>query len=201
MREGGFMRRLVAIALFAAAPAYAATVGTPAPDFALESAAGGTVKLSQHRGRHVVLEWVNPECPYVRKHYGSSNMQRLQRDFTGKGVVWLSINSTRADHPEHKKPGEMAAWMKSMNAAPTAALLDPRGAAGKAYGARTTPHMYIVDPKGVLVYAGGIDDKRSTDPEDVKSARNYVRAALEELLAGKKVSEASTVPYGCSVKY
>ncbi len=195
------MKRLLALILFAALPAQAATVGAPAPDFALQSVAGAGVKLSQYRGKHVVLEWVNPECPYVRKHYGSANMQRLQKDYTARNVVWLSINSTRAGHAEHKPAAEMAAWMKQMNAAPSATLLDPKGEAGRAYGARTTPHMYIVDPKGVLVYAGGIDDKRSTDPEDVKTAKNYVRAALDELLAGKPVSQANTSPYGCSVKY
>lgn len=195
------MNRLFALMLLAALPAQAATVGAPAPEIALQSVAGASVKLSQYRGRHVVLEWVNPECPYVRKHYGSANMQRLQKDAAAKDVVWLSINSTRAGHAEYKQPAEMAAWMKQMNAAPAATLLDPKGDAGRAYGARTTPHMYIVDPKGVLVYAGGIDDKRSTDPEDVKTAKNYVRAALDELLAGKPVSQANTSPYGCSVKY
>lgn len=195
------MKRLLALLLLAALPAHAATVGAPAPDFALENVASGTVQLSQYRGKTVVLEWVNPECPYVRKHYGSANMQRLQKDATARGVVWLAINSTRAGHAEYKAPAEMAGWMKQMNGAATATLLDPKGEAGKAYGARTTPHMYIVDPKGMLAYAGGIDDKRSTDPEDVKIAKNYVRAALDELLAGKAVSQPSTQPYGCSVKY
>ncbi len=195
------MKKLLATALFVALPAFAGTVGAPAPDFALENAAGGTVKLSQYRGKYVVLEWVNPECPYVRKHYGSANMQRLQKEYTGRDVIWLSINSTRAGHPEFKPAAEMAGWMKKMNGVPSATLLDPKGQAGKAYGARTTPHMYIIDPKGVLVYAGGIDDKRSADPEDVKTAKNYVRAAMDELLAGKPVTNASTAPYGCSVKY
>ena len=195
------MKRLLGLLLLAALPAHAATVGAPAPDFTLENVASGTVRLSQYLGKTVVLEWVNPECPYVRKHYGSANMQRLQKDATARGVVWLAINSTRAGHAEYKAPAEMAGWMKRMNAAATATLLDPKGEAGRAYGARTTPHMYIVDPKGVLAYAGGIDDKRSTDPEDVKTAKNYVRAALDELLAGKAVSQASTQPYGCSVKY
>jgi AhpC/TSA family protein len=195
------MHRLIAMILFAAAPLHAQTIGAPAPDFALESVAGGTVKLSQYRGQHIVLEWVNPDCPYVRKHYGSANMQKLQKEYTGKNVVWLTINSTRAGHPEYKQPAEMASWMKKMDAASSATLLDPKGDAGRAYGARTTPHMYIIDPKGVLVYAGGIDDKRSTDVEDVKTAKNYVRAAMGELLAGKSVSNATTQPYGCSVKY
>jgi len=195
------MKQLLALMLFAALPAHAATVGAPAPDFALQSVAAATVKLSQYRGKYVVLEWVNPDCPYVRKHYGSANMQRLQKDSTARDVVWLSINSTRAGHSEYKPPAEMAAWMKQMNAAASATLLDPKGDAGRAYGARTTPHLYIVDPKGLLVYAGGIDDKRSADPEDVKTAKNYVRVALDELLAGKPVSSATTAPYGCSVKY
>jgi len=195
------MRTLLALALFTALAAQAASVGAPAPDFTLESVSGGAVKLSQYRGRYVVLEWVNPECPYVRKHYGSANMQRLQKEATARGALWLTINSTRAGHPEHKSPAEMAAWMKRMDAAPTATLLDPKGAAGRAYGARTTPHMFIVDPKGVLVYAGAIDDRRSTDPDDVKTAKNYVRAAMDELLAGRPVSQPSTPPYGCSVKY
>ena len=195
------MKQLLALMLFAALPAHAATVGAPAPDFALQSVAAATVKLSQYRGKYVVLEWVNPDCPYVRKHYGSANMQRLQKDSTARDVVWLSINSTRAGHSEYKPPAKMAAWMKQMNAAASATLLDPKGDAGRAYGARTTPHMYIVDPKGVLAYAGGIDDKRSTDPEDVKTAKNFVRVALDELLAGNPVSSATTAPYGCSVKY
>jgi len=196
------MHRLLAVALFAAvATAHAGTVGSPAPEFALQSVAGGTVKLSQYKGKYVVLEWVNPECPYVRKHYGSANMQKLQKDYTGREVVWLTINSTRNGHPEYKQPGEMATWMKKMDASSSATLLDPKGEAGKAYGARTTPHMYIIDPKGVLVYAGGIDDKRSTDVEDVKTAKNYVRAAMDELLAGKSVTNSATAPYGCSVKY
>jgi hypothetical protein len=195
------MHRLLALVLFAAVQAHGQTVGAPAPDFALDSVGGGTVKLSQHRGKYVVLEWVNPECPYVRKHYGSANMQKLQKDYTGREVVWLTINSTRAGHPEYKQPAEMSAWMKKMNASSSATLLDPKGEAGKAYGARTTPHMYIIDPKGALVYAGGIDDKRSTDVEDVKTAKNYVRAAMDELLAGKTVTNSATAPYGCSVKY
>jgi len=196
------MHRLLAVVLFAAvATAHAGTVGSPAPEFALQSVAGGTVKLSQYKGKYVVLEWVNPECPYVRKHYGSANMQKLQKDYTGREVVWLTINSTRNGHPEYKQPGEMATWMKKMDASSSATLLDPKGEAGKAYGARTTPHMYIIDPKGVLVYAGGIDDKRSTDIEDVKTAKNYVRAAMDELLAGKTVTNSATAPYGCSVKY
>ena len=195
------MKALFAAILFAAGSASAGTVGQPAPDFTLSDVAGKPVKLSDYRGSYVVLEWVNPECPYVEKHYGSANMQGLQKEFTAKKVVLLSINSTREGHHEYYPPQKMAGWTKQMNAAPSATLLDPTGKVGRAYQARTTPHMYVVDPKGTLVYAGGIDDKRSTRQEDVKTAKNYVRAAMGEALAGKPISAASTAPYGCSIKY
>jgi hypothetical protein len=195
------MKAIVAAVLFAASGAIAGTVGQPAPDFTLSDLAGKPVKLSDYRGSYVVLEWVNPECPYVEKHYGSRNMQGLQKDYTAQKVVWLTINSTREGHSEYYPPQKMAGWTKQMNAAPSATLLDPSGKVGRAYQARTTPHMYIVDPKGQLVYAGGIDDKRSTSQSDVKTAKNYVRAAMGEALAGKPISAASTSPYGCSIKY
>ncbi len=195
------MKTLLAACLFAAGSAIAGSVGQPAPDFTLTDLAGKPVKLSDFRGRFVVLEWVNPECPYVVKHYGSANMQGLQKDYTAQKVVWLSINSTRDGHYEFYSPQKMAGWTKQMNAAPSATLLDPSGKVGRAYSARTTPHMYIVDPNGRLVYAGGIDDKRSTSQDDVKTAKNYVRAAMGEALAGKPISAASTAPYGCSIKY
>jgi peroxiredoxin len=195
------MRTLIASLAFVSTAALAATVGQPAPDFTLADVAGKPVKLSEFRGRYVVLEWVNPECPYVEKHYGSANMQQLQKEYTAKNVTWLTINSTNASHDEYYPPQKMAGWMKQVNGAPSATLLDPTGQVGRAYGARTTPHMYIVDPQGRLVYAGGIDDIRSTNPADIKGAKNYVRAAMGELLAGKAVSDASTRPYGCSIKY
>jgi len=149
----------------------------------------------------VVLEWVNPDCPYVQKHYNSANMPNLQKEFGAKNVAWLAINSTREGHSEFKSPQQMDAWMKQKGAAPAATLLDRDSKVGRAYGAVTTPHMYIIDPKGTLVYVGAIDDKRSTRVEDVKTSKNYVRAALGEALAGKAVSQASTTPYGCTVKY
>lgn len=195
------MRILVATLMFLATAAGAGTVGKPAPEFTLNDVSGKAVKLADFRGRYVVLEWVNPECPYVEKHYGSANMQGLQKDYTAQKVVWLAINSTREGHSEYYPPQKMAGWMKEMNAAPSATLLDPTGKVGRAYNARTTPHMYIIDPKGTLVYAGGIDDKRSTSMGDVKIAKNYVRAAMGEALAGKPISAASTSPYGCSIKY
>lgn len=195
------MKAILAAFLLAACSAIAGTVGQPAPDFTLSDLSGKPVKLSDYRGSYVVLEWVNPECPYVEKHYGSRNMQALQKDYTAQKVVWLTINSTREGHSEYYPPQKMAGWTKQMNAAPSATLLDPSGKVGRAYQARTTPHMYIVDPKGQLVYAGGIDDKRSTSQSDVKTAKNYVRAAMGEALAGKPISAASTSPYGCSIKY
>jgi hypothetical protein len=149
----------------------------------------------------VVLEWVNPDCPYVQKHYNSANMPNLQKEYGGRQVTWLAINSTREGHSEFKSPQQMGGWMKERGAAPAATLLDRDSKVGKAYGAVTTPHMYVIDPKGTLVYVGAIDDKRSTNPADVKTAKNYVRLALEESLAGKPVSTASTTPYGCTVKY
>ncbi|MES2424763.1 MAG: thioredoxin family protein [Pseudomonadota bacterium] len=183
------------------ASAQTAAVGQPAPDFSATDTTGKTVKLSDYKGKHVVLEWTNPGCPFVVKHYGSGNMQALQKEFTAKGVVWLSVNSTETGSADYKKPTELAAWMASQKGAPTATLMDENGRVGKAYSARTTPHMYIVNPQGVLVYAGGIDSIPSGRVEDIKTATNYVRQGLNEALAGKPVSMAVTKPYGCSVKY
>lgn len=189
-----------ALALFAVC-GLASTPGQPAPDFALNDATGKPVKLADQRGKYVVLEWTNPECPFVQKHYTSRNMQALQKEFVGKEVVWLSVNSTNRSHAEYKSGGEMSQWMRAQGAAQTAVLIDETGNTGRAYAARTTPHMFVVDPQGKVVYAGAIDDKRSANPADAKTANNYVRAALGESLAGKPVSVAQTRPYGCSVKY
>ena len=184
-------------------PAWAQTagVGQSAPDFELTDTQGKRVRLADFKGRHVVLEWTNPGCPFVVKHYGSQNMQALQKEAMAKNVVWLSISSTAPGHADYLAPGALAAQYRQWGAAPSAMLMDDGGQVGRAYGARTTPHMYLIDTKGVLVYAGGIDDKRSANPEDVKTARNFVRAALAEALAGKPVSTPATAPYGCSVKY
>jgi thiol-disulfide isomerase/thioredoxin len=192
---------LVSLLALAAAPAVAMSVGQPAPALSLTDAAGKPVSLADFKGKTVVLEWVNPGCPYVRKHYDSANMQATQKGATGAGVVWLAVNSTAPGHHDYKKPAEMAAWMAGQKAAATHTLMDGDGKVGKAYGARTTPHMYIVDAKGTLVYAGGIDDKPSSNPADVKSAKNHVTAALADLSAGKPVAQPVTRPYGCSVKY
>ena len=193
-------RFALALLLSIALPALAAKVGQAAPDFTLSDLAGKPVKLSSLKGKTVVLEWVNPECPYVEKHYNSANLPGLQKEYAGK-VTWLAINSTREGHSEFKSPQQMDAWMKKTGGAPAATLLDRDSKVGRLYGAVTTPHMYVIDAKGTLVYAGAIDDKRSTRQEDVKTAKNYVRVALEETMAGKTVSTASTTPYGCTVKY
>jgi peroxiredoxin len=185
-----------------AAVAHAApTVGQPAPDFALKDANGKTVKLSDYRGKHVVLEWTNPGCPYVKKHYDSGNMPGTQQDATARGVVWLSVNSTERGAYDYQPPAQVAAWQKERRGAPTALLADEEGSVGKSYGARTTPHMYIVDPLGKLIYAGGIDSIPSSNPADIPKAVNYVRQALNESLGGKPVSAPVTRAYGCSIKY
>jgi peroxiredoxin len=190
-----------ATAAATASTAAPATVGQPAPAFTAQDTSGKTVSLADFRGKHVVLEWTNPGCPYVVKHYGSGNMQGTQREATAKGVVWLTVNSTAADSRDFRKPADMAAWMQQQKAAATATLIDADGKVGRAFGARTTPHLYVIDPQGKLVYAGAIDNKPTANPADVATATNHVKVALNELLAGKPVSTPVTRPYGCSVKY
>ena len=188
------------VAVAAALPAVAAP-GIAAPEFTVADTAGKPVKLSDYRGKFVVLEWTNPECPFVRKHYNSQNMQGLQKEWGAKDVVWLTINSTNASHSEYKTPDQMASWMREQGAAPKATLIDGTSATARAYAAKNTPHMFVIDPTGKVIYDGAIDDKRSTNVADVKGANNYVRAALTEATAGKPVSIASTTPYGCTMKY
>lgn len=191
-----------ALALGGAPNAVAASaVGQPAPDFSLTSTDGKRVRLTDFRGKHVVLEWTNPGCPFVRKHYGADNMQATQRDAAAKGVIWLAINSTETGSVDYLKPAQLVAWLSGHHAAVTATLMDEDGEVGKAYGARTTPHMYIVGPQGTLLYAGGIDSIASAKVEDIKVAVNYVRQGLAEALSGKALSAPVTKPYGCSVKY
>ena len=193
---------LVSSLLAAGGAAFAAaSVGQPAPAFSAVDTAGKTVSLADFKGRHVVLEWVNPGCPFVQKHYSGGNMQGTQKEATAKGVVWLTINSTSPDAGDHLKPAEMAAWMQQQKAAATATLMDPEGKVGRAYGARTTPHLYVVDPAGKLVYAGAIDSKPTGRVADIATATNYVKLTVAELLAGKPVSTPSTSAYGCSIKY
>ena len=181
--------------------AFAASAGQAAPDFSVTDSTGKAVHLSDYKGKFVVLEWTNPECPFVRKHYDSANMQTLQKEWGAKDVVWLSVNSTSRSSFEYKTGAQMNSWMQSQGAAQKAVLIDGDSATGRQYAAKTTPHMFVVDPKGQIVYAGAIDDKRSARPEDVKTSSNYVRLALSEAMAGKPVSTPNTTPYGCSVKY
>jgi hypothetical protein len=182
-------------------PAAEATVGKPAPGFNLPDSTGKTHSLSDHKGKIIVLEWLNHGCPFVKKHYNSGNMQKLQKNYGAKGVIWFSIISSAPGKQGYMTPEEATETVKQKKAAPKAVLLDPEGTVGKLYGAKTTPHMYIIDSEGVLVYNGGIDDIRSTSTDDIAQAKNYVRMALDELLAGKKVTVQTSRPYGCSVKY
>jgi hypothetical protein len=190
-----------ALAVSAPAALAAAVVGQPAPAFSAVDTAGKTVSLGDFKGRHVVLEWTNPGCPFVQKHYGAGNMQATQKEATAKGVVWLTVNSTAIDAADYLPPAAMATWMRGEKAVATATLMDADGRLGRTYGARTTPHMYVIDASGTLVYAGAIDSKPTGHREDIASATNHVKQALAESLAGKPVSVASTRPYGCSIKY
>ncbi len=193
---------LLAAALLTASPAlWAATVGQKAPEFTAKDTAGKTVNLSDFKGKTVVLEWVNPNCPYVKKHYGASNMQSTQKDAVDKGVVWLAINSTETGHSDYMAPAALQKWMGEQKALATHTLMDESGKIGQQYAARTTPHMYIINAQGNLVYAGGIDSIASARADDIKTATNYVKQSLGETLAGKPISMANTRPYGCSVKY
>ena len=191
-----------ALLLASCGPAIAAPqVGSQAPNFRLADANGKAVTLDQFNGKVVVLEWNNPGCPYVQKHYESGNMQKTQAAAQKDGVVWLSINSGGPGQQGHMNGAQANAFVAAQKAQPTAYLLDPAGAVGKGYGAVTTPHMYIIDKAGKLVYAGGIDDKATANKGDIASARNHVLAALRDLKAGKAVSVATSRPYGCAVKY
>ena len=178
----------------------AAVVGQPAPAFTLSDTAGKPVRLADFKGKTVVLEWTNPGCPFVRKHY-QGNMQALQKEAAAQGVVWLAINSTETASGDYLSPAQLARWMQDKQAAPAATLMDEDGAVGKAYGARVTPHMYIVDAQGTLVYAGGIDSIASSRVDDIPKATPYIRQALAEIKAGKPLSASVTQAYGCSIKY
>jgi peroxiredoxin len=193
---------LLAAALTAASPAMAALeIGKPAPLFSAVDSNGKKHSLSDFKGKTVVLEWTNDQCPFVKKHYDGGNMQSLQKSATGKGVVWLSIVSSAKGKQGHVEGKQANALTLSRKAAPSAVLLDPTGMIGKQYAAKTTPHMYVVTPKGTLAYMGAIDSIPSGDPADIKSATNYVTEALASVAAGKPVKTPVTQPYGCSIKY
>ena len=190
-----------ALALFTAPAAAAPTVGEPAPQFRAVDAQGVERALADFQGKTVVLEWTNHDCPYVRKHYESGNMQSLQKSATGDGVVWLSLISSPPGAQGHVSAEEAKRLTESRDAAPTAVLLDPKGEVGRLYDARATPHMYVIDGQGVLRYAGAIDDKPSASPASLKGASNYVQAALADLAAGREVANPATRAYGCAIKY
>jgi len=187
---------------FVAMPAFAAVeTGKPAPDFTGTDSNGKTQKLSDYKGKVVVLEWTNPLCPFVVKHYDSGNMQKLQEEYTGKDVVWLSINSSASGKEGNQSAEDANKYMTEKKSKQTARILDPSGEIGKAYGAKTTPHMFVIDKDGNVVYQGAIDDNDSSKPETIADAKNYVKAALDSVLDGKPVETAQSKPYGCSVKY
>jgi peroxiredoxin len=201
------MKNLVRSALYLLAlfillaTALAARVGEAAPDFTATDSNGKTHHLSDYKGKYVVLEWHNQGCPYTRKHYDSGNMQHLQKEWTARGVVWFTVISSAPGTQGYVTAGEENQYVRKIKASPTAVLLDPDGALGHLYAARTTPHMYIIDPRGTLIYNGAIDDHPTSDAADIASSRNYVSSALEAAMTGKPVTDPATRPYGCSVKY
>ena len=201
MRKRFAALTLIGFALIAFSLGWAARVGEPAPDFAATDTNGKVHKLFEYQGKFVVLEWTNRGCPYTQKHYKSGNMQRLQREWTSRGVVWLTVISSAPGKQGYVTASEENAYLKQANAAPTAVLLDPAGTLGHLYGAKTTPHIFIINPKGALIYNGAIDDRPTTDLADVNGAKNYLSIALEEATSGKPVSNPTSRPYGCSVKY
>ena len=213
MKKLGILITVLGILLLAAAaqlssqtdatkqPITLAQIDKPAPDFALSDVDGKQHKLSDYKGKIVVLEWVNFECPFVKKHYSSGNMQSLQGNYTKKDVVWLSICSSAPGKQGNFPIPDLKKHMSEVKAVPTAYLIDSVGTVGKMYGAKTTPNMYVVDSKGTLRYAGAIDDTPSTDKDDIPKATNYVRNALESLMAGKEIAVKTSTPYGCGVKY
>ena len=202
MKTTTFAAAAMAVAI-AAAPVttLASKVGAPAPNFKGTDSNGTVHNLSDFKGKWVVLEWHNEGCPYVKKHYGGQNMQKLQKEWTAKGVVWLTILSSSAGQQGHMEAARANAYFAQQQAAPSAILLDPSGEIGRLYDAKTTPHMFVINPYGMLVYNGAIDDKPTSEQADLASASNYVSAALTEGMAGQPVTTATSRPYGCGIKY
>jgi thioredoxin-related protein len=197
------MRKLAVAALFLilTQAALAARIGDAAPDFTATDSYGKPHRLADYNGKYVVLEWTNQGCPFTRKHYDSGNMQKLQKYWTDKGVVWLTVISSAPGQQGYVTAEQENSYVQSVKAAPTAVLLDPKGDLGHLYGAKTTPHIFIINPQGKLIYEGAIDDKATTEVSDISGATNYVTTALEQSMAGEPVANAATRPYGCSVKY
>lgn len=199
------MKNILAIGLLALLPTVFAQAdavpGKPAPNFELKDATGKTRTLADAKGKWLVLEWFNKDCPYVKKHYDSNNMQSLQKTYTDKKVVWYTVVSSAKGKQGNQSPADALKTATEKKSAATAVLLDEEGTMGKAYGAKTTPHMFVIDPAGSVVYAGGIDDNDSSDESVIASSKNYVIAALDSGMNGKKIEVASARPYGCSIKY
>jgi peroxiredoxin len=196
--------RLLSVGLFAgllSGQAMAAKVDEKAPGFTLINSKGEQISLQDYAGKHVVLEWTNHLCPYVQKHYGSDNMQSLQKNYTAQDVIWLSVISSAEGKQGHVSAAEADELSESRNASPTHVLFDPSGKVGKDYGAKTTPHMYVIDTQGILRYNGAIDSIKSANPADIDKAEPYFKQAMDAVLKGEEVVSKMTVPYGCSVKY
>jgi membrane peptidoglycan carboxypeptidase len=192
---------MAAVVLLSTSLAFAAKVGAPAPDFTGTSSHAKDISLAQYQGKYVVLQWHNKDCPYVQAHYGSGNMQKLQKEWTSKGVIWLTIVSSAVGKQGYVDGKGAEADVRATNAAPTATVLDPAGTIGRAYRAQTTPHMFVIDPQGTLIYDGAIDNRATTSKASVGGSVNYVSLALTEAMAGKPLSHPTSRPYGCSVKY
>ena len=202
MKAKALLPSLIAALALGAAQAWAqAAVGAAAPGFTLTDTKGAAHALADFAGKPVVLEWTNPDCPFVKKHYGAKNMQALQAKYVAQGAVWLSVCSSAPGKQGHYPADEWNRILAEQGSAATALLLDPDGQVGRAYGAKTTPHLFVIDAAGTLVYDGAIDDQPSTDSADIPGARAYVVEALDAVLAGAPVPVAQTKPYGCSVKY
>jgi peroxiredoxin len=201
MNRRYLMAMLALILAGAVVEVWAASVGEAAPAFTATDTNNHVHKLSDYKGRFVVLEWTNRDCPFTAKHYKSGNMERLQHEWTKRGVVWLTVVSSAPGEQGYVMGGEENAYMAEMQGAPTAVLLDPSGQLGHLYDAKTTPHMFVIDRKGMLIYDGAIDDRATTDVADIAGAKNYVVQALQEAMAGRPVTVATSRPYGCSVKY
>lgn len=192
---------LLSVGLFSQVTHADVNNGETAPNFTLNDTNGVVHSLSQYKGKFVVLEWFNYDCPFVKKYYDHGTMQALQKEYKAKDVVWLAINSSAEGKEGYYPADKLNALSKEKGMAATAVFMDSDGKVGKLYGAKTTPHMFVIDPQGLLIYQGAIDNKPSTDTADLATAVNYVKSALDEALAGKAVTEASTKSYGCSVKY
>ena len=204
MKTKNLLLTTLAFSALCSGALFAATtprVGTPAPGFSLTDSNGKTHSLGELKGKYVVLEWFNPGCPFVQKHYKSENMQKLQKEFTGKDVVWLTIDSSAPGEQGHLSPADANKQMSDWKMNSTALLLDADGKVGHEYGATNTPHMYVINPQGELIYSGAIDSKSTASPADIAGATNYVKAALDEAMAGQPIKTATTKAYGCSVKY